>query len=95
MTYTNGFTINAAGNECFITFLQTRPNGQSKNTEEVETVVMTEQLARQLIHALSQVYAKVDSDRNVQMSIPKPEVFQIISSVTHETSCSGGEERFK
>ena len=69
MTYTNGFTINAAGNECFITFLQTRPNGQSKTTEEVETVVMTEQLARQLIHALSQVYAKVDSDRNAKKPV--------------------------
>lgn len=69
MIYTNGFTINAAGNECFITFLQTRPNGQAKTTEEVETVIMIEQCARQLINALAQVYNKVDSDRKAKKAI--------------------------
>ena len=69
MKYTNGFTINAAGNECFITFLQTRPDGNTKKTEEVETLVMTEQCARQLIVALTQVYNKVDSDRKTQKPI--------------------------
>lgn len=63
MTYTNGFTINAVGNECFITFLQTKPNKDKRETEEVQTMVMSEQYARQLIAALAQVYAKVDMDR--------------------------------
>ena len=63
MLYTNGFTINAAGNECFITWLQNRPQGQTKITEEVETIVMNEQMARQLIVALAKVYQKVDQDR--------------------------------
>lgn len=63
MKYTNGFTINATGNECFITFLQNRPQNNTKVTEEIETVVMNEQMARQLIVALAKVYQKVDSDR--------------------------------
>lgn len=63
MIYANGFTINATGNECFITFLQTRPKGQAKQTDELETVIMNEQVARQLIVALSKVYDKVDADR--------------------------------
>jgi len=63
MKYTNGFTINARGNECFVTFLETRPQAQSQTTEEIDTFVMTEQCARQLIAALAQVYAKIDKDR--------------------------------
>jgi len=69
MKYANGFTINAAGSECFISFLQTRPNNQTKTTEEAETIVMTEACARQLIAALTQVYNKVDSDRKSQKPI--------------------------
>ena len=63
MTYTNGFTINAIGNECFITLLQNRPNKDKRTTEEVETIVMNEQCARQLANALLKVYEKIDSDR--------------------------------
>ena len=69
MKYTNGFTINAAGNECFITLLQTRPNGEKKLTEEVDTIVMSEQCARQLMVALAQVYNKVDADRKSQKNV--------------------------
>lgn len=69
MKYTNGFTINAAGNECFITFLQNRPNGKEKLTEELETIVMSEQCARQMLVALAQVYNKVDSDRKSQKKV--------------------------
>ena len=69
MIYTNGFTINAAGNECFISFLQTKPNAQAKTTEEVETMVMSESCARQLIVALTQVYSKVDSDRKAKKTV--------------------------
>jgi len=73
MKYTNGFTINATGAECFITFLANRPQGQTKTAEEVETVIMSEQCARQLIAALANVYNQVDKDRaakkaNVQAS---------------------------
>lgn len=63
MKYSNGFTINATGAECFITFLANRPQGQTKTTEEIETVIMSEQCARQLIAALSNVYTQVDKDR--------------------------------
>lgn len=63
MTYTNGFTINALGNECFITFLQNKPDKEKRVSTELETIVMNEQCARQLIAALAQVYAKVDQDR--------------------------------
>lgn len=63
MTYTNGFTISANNNECVITFLETVPGKQDAKPEEVQTFVMNEQIARQLINALSQVYAKIDSDR--------------------------------
>ena len=73
MKYSNGFTINATGAECFITFLANRPQGQTKTTEEVETIIMSEACARQLIAALANVYAQVDKDRaakkaNVQAS---------------------------
>ncbi len=73
MKYANGFTINATGAECFITFLANRPQGQTKTTEEVETVIMSEACARQLVAALANVYAQVDKDRaakkaNVQAS---------------------------
>ena len=63
MKYTNGFTINCNGAECFLTFLQNKPNGQTKTTEEAETMVMNEQCARQLANALLKVYEKIDSDR--------------------------------
>lgn len=63
MKYTNGFTINATGRECFITFLANRPQGDTKLTDEVETLVMSEQCARQLVVALSNVYKQVDKDR--------------------------------
>ena len=63
MTYTNGFTISANNNECVITFLETIPGKQDAKPEEIQTFVMNEQIARQLINALSQVYAKIDSDR--------------------------------
>ena len=70
MKYTNGFTINAAGNECFIQFLQSRPDGQQgKKTEELDTIVMSETCARQLLVALAQVYNKVDSDRKSQKTV--------------------------
>ncbi|MDO5331294.1 MAG: hypothetical protein Q4E99_01320 [Bacillota bacterium] len=63
MTYTNGFTISANNNECVITFLETIPGKQDAKPQEISTFVMNEQIARQLINALSQVYAKIDSDR--------------------------------
>ena len=63
MTYTNGFTISANNNECVITFLETIPGKKDAKPEEIQTFVMNEQIARQLINALSQVYAKIDSDR--------------------------------
>ena len=74
MKYVNGFTINATGAECFITYLQTRPQGQSKTTEEVETVVMSEQCARQLVVALAKVYQKVDTDRAAKRKVDVKEV---------------------
>ena len=74
MKYVNGFTINATGTECFVTYLQTRPQGQSKTTEEVETVVMSEQCARQLTIALAKVYQKVDSDRANKKQVDVKEV---------------------
>lgn len=63
MKYVNGFNINVTGNECFVTFVQNIPKGEAKVTEEVENIIMSERTARQLISALSQVYAKVDADR--------------------------------
>ncbi|HCU07829.1 MAG TPA: hypothetical protein DF480_02470 [Clostridiales bacterium] len=69
MKYVNGFTINATGSECFVTYLQTRPQGQAKVTEEVETVVMSEQCARQLVVALAKVYQKVDTDRAAKRKV--------------------------
>ncbi|MBR0139081.1 MAG: hypothetical protein IJM17_02200 [Firmicutes bacterium] len=63
MKYVNGFNINVTGNECFVTFVQNIPKGEAKVTEEVENIIMSERTARQLIAALSQVYAKVDADR--------------------------------
>jgi hypothetical protein len=69
MKYANGFTINATGSECFITYLQTRPQGQAKTTEETETVVMSEQCARQLAAALEKVYQKVDADRAAKRKV--------------------------
>ncbi|HPF19551.1 MAG: hypothetical protein QM215_06965 [Bacillota bacterium] len=74
MKYVNGFTINATGSECFITYLQTRPQGQAKTTEEMETVVMSEQCARQLVVALAKVYQKVDSDRAAKRKVDVKEV---------------------
>jgi hypothetical protein len=74
MKYVNGFTINATGSECFISYLQTRPQGQSKTTEEVETVVMSEQCARQLYAALAKVYQKVDTDRAAKRKVDVKEV---------------------
>ena len=63
MTYTNGFTISASNNECCITFLETVPGKKDAVPTEIQTLVMSEQVAKQLIVALSQVYAKIDSDR--------------------------------
>jgi len=64
MTYTNGFTISANNNsECVITFLETIPGKKDAEPREVETFVMNEKVARQLIAALTQVYSKIDSDR--------------------------------
>ena len=77
MKYSNGFTINATGHECFLTFLQTRPNGETKQTEEVETIVMTEQMARQMIVALAKVYGKVDSDRAAKKKVDVKEGGQL------------------
>ncbi|MBR0209671.1 MAG: hypothetical protein IJQ41_02910 [Firmicutes bacterium] len=77
MKYSNGFTINATGHECFLTFLQTRPNGESKQTEEVETIVMTEQMARQMIVALAKVYNKVDTDRSAKKQVDVKEGGQL------------------
>ena len=74
MKYVNGFTINATGTECFVTYLQTRPQGQSKTTEEVETIIMSEQCARQLTIALAKVYQKVDSDRAAKKTVDVKEV---------------------
>lgn len=74
MKYVNGFTINATGTECFVTYLQTRPQGQSKTTEEVETIIMSEQCARQLTIALAKVYQKVDSDRAAKRQVDVKEV---------------------
>ena len=77
MKYANGFTINATGHECVLTFLQTRPNGETKQTEEVETIVMTEQMARQMIVALAKVYNKVDSDRAAKKKVDVKENAQL------------------
>ncbi len=78
MKYTNGFTINATGNECFLTFLQTRPAGnEAKTTEEIENIVMSEQVARQLMAALAKVYQKVDSDRAAKKNINAKESTQV------------------
>ena len=77
MKYSNGFTINATGHECFLTFLQTRPNGETKQTEEVETIVMTEQMARQMIVALAKVYNKVDTDRSDKKQVDVKEGGQL------------------
>lgn len=77
MKYGNGFTINATGTECFITFLQTRPNGDTKQTEEVETIVMSEQMARQMIVALAKVYSKVDTDRAAKKQVDVKENGQL------------------
>ena len=77
MKYANGFPINATGLECFLTFLQTRPNGETKQTEEVETIVMTEQMARQMIVALAKVYNKVDSDRAAKKKVDVKENAQL------------------
>ena len=77
MIYSNGFTINATGHECFLTFLQTRPNGETKQTEEVETIVMTEQMARQMIVALAKVYSKVDTDRSAKKKVDVKEGGQL------------------
>ena len=77
MKYSNGFTINATGHECFLTFLQTRPNGETKQTEEVETIVMTEQMARQMIVALAKVYNTVDTDRSAKKQVDVKEGGQL------------------
>ena len=77
MKYANGFTINATGMECFITFVANRPQGQTKTTEEVETIVMTEQMARQMIVALAKVYNKVDSDRAAKKKVDVKENAQL------------------
>lgn len=77
MKYSNGFTINATGNEFFITFLQTRPNGQEKITEEIETIVMTEKMARQLAAAAAKVFQKVDSDRASRKAVDVKENSQL------------------
>ena len=77
MKYSNGFTINATGHECFLTFLQTRPNGETTQTEEVETIVMTEQMARQMIVALAKVYNKVDTDRSAKKQVDVKEGGQL------------------
>ena len=77
MIYANGFTINATGNECFITWLQNRPQNKTKVTEEVETLVMNEQMARQLIVALAKVYQRIDSDRAAQ------KVTEVIEDSSH------------
>ena len=77
MKYSNGYTINATGHECFLTFLQTRPNGETKQTEEVETIVMTEQMARQMIVALAKVYNKVDTDRSAKKQVDVKEGGQL------------------
>ena len=63
MTYTNGFTISANNNECVITFLETVPGKKDAQPQEIQTFVMNEQIARQMITALTQVYAKIDTDR--------------------------------
>ncbi len=65
MKYVNGFQINATGNECFITLVVTRPDGKGeKITEEVETIIMNEGVARQLSDAMKELYKKIDSDRS-------------------------------
>ena len=63
MTYTNGFTISANETECCITFLETIPGKKDAAAEEIQTFVMNEKIARQMIAALSQIYAKIDTDR--------------------------------
>lgn len=77
MKYSNGFSINATGHECFISFVVTRPNGETKQTEEVETVIMNEQMARQLYMALAKVYNKVDSDRAAKKKVDIKENVQL------------------
>ena len=66
MKYVNAFNINVTGTECFITFLQNLPKGESVVTEETDGIVMSERTARQLYTALSQIYSKVDTDRAVK-----------------------------
>ncbi|MCQ2561769.1 MAG: hypothetical protein MJ186_06965 [Clostridia bacterium] len=77
MKYSNGFTINATGNEFFITFLQTRPDGKTKITEEAETIVMTEKMARQLAAAAAKVFEKVDADRAAKKAVDVKENSQL------------------
>ena len=65
MKYVNAFNINVSGTECFITFLQNVPKGETVVTEETEGIVMSERSARQLYTALAAVYSKIDHDRSV------------------------------
>jgi len=62
--YSNGFSVNVVGKECFLTFVQNIPQGESKITEEIENIVMPENVARNLYKALQDIYNKVDNDRD-------------------------------
>ena len=77
MTYTNGFNISASNNECCITFVETIPGKKDVQPKEIETFVMSEQVAKQLIVALTQVYSKIDSDR------AKKEGAKVSETVSH------------
>ncbi len=72
MKYVNGFSINAVGAECFITLLQSHPKPGSNERvyEEVDTLVMSENCARQFYNAMKDIYEKMDSDRASRKRTP-------------------------
>ncbi len=72
MKYVNGFQINMTGSECFITFVVSHPDGKGgKLTEDVETLVMNEGVARQATEALKELFSKIDSDRAGRQRTPE------------------------
>ncbi|MCF0150057.1 MAG: hypothetical protein HUJ80_01445 [Firmicutes bacterium] len=63
MKYSNAFTINVTGNECFIRFVQNIPEGKELRQEPVEGLILNEKTARQLAAAINGIYSKIDDDR--------------------------------
>lgn len=63
MKYANSFTLNVTQSECFITFQQGIPNGDKKVVENVEGIILSERVARQLAAAINDIYGKIDIRR--------------------------------